>query len=72
MYATTYIGGGAVYAVYAMAYPDFTQCMPEISLAYTVTHSYTNMNSKDNIYVPAFKTKYSCLAQGLLDGIQIV
>jgi len=31
-----YIGGGAVYAVYAMAYTDLKQCMPGIGLAYTV------------------------------------
>ena len=30
------IGGGAVYAVYAMAYTYFTQCMPGIALAYTL------------------------------------
>ena len=30
------IGGGAVYAVQAMAYTHFTQCVPGIALAYTL------------------------------------
>ena len=42
------IGGGAVYAVYAMAYTHFTQCMPGIALAYTLwqTHYFKVLTHK--------------------------